>query len=85
MIMTIRVLILLPARQTIDYSDQSFTSNLSSVMAFYAYVIVGMDYDSFSRFGGTPYFTAAQNVLTWPQSSSYKGWKAFDGNLNRYC
>jgi len=70
--------------QTIDYSDQSFTSNLSSVMAFYAYVIVGMDYDSFSRFGGTPYFTAAQNVTNLAQSSSYKGWKAFDGNLNRY-
>jgi hypothetical protein len=40
--------------QTIDYSDQNFQSNLSSVMAFYAYIIVGMDYDSFSKYGGTP-------------------------------
>jgi hypothetical protein len=71
--------------QTIDYSDQAFTSNLSSVMAFYAYIIIGMDYDSFSRLGGTPYFQVAQAVVTNAQSSgAYKGWKAFDGNINRY-
>lgn len=70
--------------QSIDYSDQTFQNNLSAVMAFYAYVIVGMDYDSFSRFSGTPYFAAAQNIVTNAQSSSYKGWKAFDSNLNRY-
>jgi hypothetical protein len=70
--------------QTIDYSDQNFQSNLSSVMAFYAYIILGMDYDSFSKFGGTSYFQAAQNVVTIAQSGSYKGWKAFDGNINRY-
>jgi len=70
--------------QTIDYTDQNFQSNLSSIMAFYAYIIIGMDYDSFSRFGGTPYFAAAQNVVTNAQSSSAKGWKAFDGSINRY-
>jgi len=71
--------------QTIDYSDQTFTSNLASVMAFYAYVVLGMDYDSFSRFGGTPYFQAAQNVVVNAASSGgYKGCKAFDGNINRY-
>jgi len=53
-------------------------------MAFYAYIIVGMDYDSFSKLGGTPYFTAAQNVVTNAQGSQSKGWKAFDGNNNRY-
>lgn len=71
--------------QTIDYTDQTFTSNLSSVMAFYAYVILGMDYDSFSRFGGTPYFQAAQTVVINASSSAgFKGWKALDGNINRY-
>jgi len=70
--------------QTIDYSEQSFQSNLSSVMAFYAYIIAGMDYDSFSRYGGTPYFSQAQNVVINAQASSYKGWKAFDDNNNRY-
>ncbi|MDO3644277.1 DUF4835 family protein [Mucilaginibacter sp. L3T2-6] len=70
--------------QTLDYTDQNFQSNLTSLMAFYAYVIVGMDYDSFSKLGGTPYFTAAQNVVTNAQTSSSKGWKAFDSNNNRY-
>ncbi len=70
--------------QTIDYTDQNFQSNLASIMAFYAYIIVGMDYDSFSRFGGSTYFTYAQAVVTNAQTSSYKGWKAFDGTTNRY-
>jgi hypothetical protein len=70
--------------QSIDYSDQSFQSNLSSVMAFYAYVIAGIDYDSFSRYGGSAYYNLAQNVVTNAQTSSYKGWKAFDDNSNRY-
>src|SRR6195952_166927 len=59
--------------QSIDYSDQNFQSNLSSVMAFYAYIILGMDYDSFSRFGGSNYFAAAQNIVQLAQSQSYKG------------
>lgn len=70
--------------QTIDYSDQNFQNNLSSVMAFYAYIIVGMDYDSFSRYGGSPYFAQAQTVVQNAQTASFKGWKAFDSNLNRY-
>jgi hypothetical protein len=70
--------------QTIDYSDQNFQSNLASVMAFYAYIIAGVDHDSFSRLGGTPFYARAQNVMTIAQSSSYRGWKAFDSNTNRY-
>ncbi len=70
--------------QIMDYTDQNFQGNLTSILAFYAYIIVGMDYDSFSKLGGTPYFSAAQTVVTNAQSSSYKGWKAFDNTTNRY-
>ncbi|MDB5125239.1 MAG: hypothetical protein JWP94_3368 [Mucilaginibacter sp.] len=70
--------------QTVDYTDQNYQSNLSSIMAFYAYIIVGMDYDTFSRYGGTPYFLAAQTVVTNAQTGGSKGWKAFDGTINRY-
>jgi Domain of unknown function (DUF4835) len=70
--------------QPLDFTDQNFQSNLASIMAFYAYIIVGLDYDSFSRLGGTPYFTAAQNVVINAQSTSFSGWKAFDGTTNRY-
>jgi hypothetical protein len=70
--------------QSVDFTDQNYQSNLASIMAFYAYIIVGMDYDSFSRFGGSTYFAAAQTVVTNAQTSSSKGWKAFDGTVNRY-
>ncbi len=71
--------------QTIDFNTQNFQSNLSSIMAYYAYIILGFDYDSFSRYGGTPYFANAQAVVVNAQSSSYNGWKAFDSNnFNRY-
>lgn len=70
--------------ETIDFNNQNFQSNLSSVMAFYAYMILAFDYDSFSRYGGTPYYANAQTVVINAQSSSYRGWKAFDNNTNRY-
>lgn len=70
--------------QTIDYNDQNFQSNLGSVMAFYAYIIAGMDTDSFSKLSGNYYYNLAQTVATNAQTSAYKGWKGFDGNINRY-
>ena len=70
--------------QTIDFNNQTFESNLSSVMAYYAYMILAFDYDSFSKFGGTPYYANAQTVVINAQSSSFRGWKAFDNNTNRY-
>jgi hypothetical protein len=70
--------------QSIDYNDQNFQSNLGSVMAFYAYIIAGMDADTFSKLGGTYYYNLAQTVVTNAQTSPYKGWKGFDSNANRY-
>lgn len=70
--------------QPLDFSDQNFSSNLSSLLAFYAYVIVGMDFDTFSKLGGTPYYAKAQNVLNNAQNAPYTGWKAFEGLKNRY-
>ena len=70
--------------QTLDFNSQNFQSNLTSVLAFYAYMIMAFDYDSFSKFGGTSYYANAQSVVINAQSSAYKGWKAFDNNTNRY-
>ena len=70
--------------QPLDFSDQNFTNNLSSLLAYYAYVILGMDYDSFLQFGGTAYYTKAQNVVNNAQNSAFPGWKAFEGLRNRY-
>jgi hypothetical protein len=70
--------------QPLDFSDQSFITNLSSLLGFYAYTIVGLDKDSFSPLGGTPLFLRAQNTMNIAQTSGNTGWKAADGLRNRY-
>src|ERR1700761_3458247 len=70
--------------QQMDFNEQNFQNNLTSVLGFYANIIVGLDYDSFSKFGGTPYFTKAQTIVNSAQTSSYKGWNAYESNFNRY-
>jgi hypothetical protein len=70
--------------QTLDYADNASLSNLTSVLAYYAYLIIGMDYDTFSMNGGTPYLQKALAVVNNSQSAAEKGWKAFDGDKNRY-
>jgi hypothetical protein len=68
----------------LDFSDQNYISNLSSLLAFYAYIITGLDYDSFSKFGGTPYYQKAQTVLNNAQIAPNTGWKAFENLRNRF-
>ncbi len=70
--------------QTLDFSEQNFITNLSSVLAYYAYTIIGLDKDSFAKMGGSLLFGKAQNTLNIAQTSGNKGWKAFDGLRNRY-
>lgn len=70
--------------QPLDFSEQNYISNLSSLLAFYAYIITGMDYDTFSKFGGTPYFEKAQTVLDNAQTAPNGGWKAFENLRNRF-
>ena len=70
--------------QPLDFSEQNYISNLSSLLAFYAYIITGIDYDTFSKLGGTPYFQKAQNVLNLAQSAPNVGWKAFESLRNRF-
>ncbi|MDG1476873.1 MAG: DUF4835 family protein [Vicingaceae bacterium] len=68
----------------LEYSKNIFTTNLTSVLAFYANIIIGLDYDSFSQNGGTRYFEEAQRVVTNAQSAQETGWKAFESERNRY-
>lgn len=71
--------------QIMNYNPNSFDSNLISLVAFYANMIIGFDADSFAKEGGTEYYVAAQNVVTLAGSSGYKGWNQGDGgNQNRY-
>lgn len=73
--------------QQLDYSENTYRDNLTSVMAFYVYIILGLDYDSFSSLGGEKYFRTAQNILnTVPPGAAtrHKGWRSVDGQRNRY-
>jgi len=70
--------------QSLDFSDQTYISNLSSLLSYYAYTIIGLDKDSFSHLGGTPFYKKASTILSNAQVSGNKGWKAFDGLRNRY-
>jgi len=61
------------------------TSNLTASIAFYVYVILGLDYDSFTLRGGDPYFQKAENIINnAPDGRKIIGWKPFDGQRNRY-
>ena len=70
--------------QPLDYSDGTFTSNLTSLLAFYSYTIIGFYLDSFTPNGGGPYFEKAQDVVNAAQNASEPGWKAFESEKNRY-
>ncbi|RMF01264.1 MAG: DUF4835 family protein [Bacteroidetes bacterium] len=72
--------------QPLQFSANRFENNLTSVLAFYIYVILGMDYDTFSPLGGEDYFRKAQEVVnTVPAGlyGTYQGWSSTDGSNNR--
>ena len=67
------------------YAPNQFRDNLTSILAFYAYFIIGMDYDSFSLKGGTPHFNEAQQIVSNAQVASSPGWKSSEqGKNNRF-
>jgi hypothetical protein len=69
--------------QPLEFNPNSHTSNLVSVLAYYAYLIIGMDFDTFSQEGGNPYFQIAEKIVTNAQSAPEAGWKPYDGSRNR--
>jgi len=66
------------------FSPDQFRSNLTSVLAYYANIIIAYDYDTFSFKGGSPYFSVAQQIVTNAQNTTYSGWRANDSDRNRY-
>lgn len=70
--------------QPLQFNENAFTSNITSMLAYYAYIIIGMDYDSYSKMGGTPYFEKAWLVVNNAQQSGSVGWDQFGNNRNRY-
>jgi hypothetical protein len=69
--------------QPLEFDPNTHRSNLVSLLAYYAYVILGFDYDSYSAEGGTEYFNIAEKIVTNAQNSPESGWKPYDGSRNR--
>ncbi|WP_373057473.1 DUF4835 family protein [Zunongwangia sp. H14] len=70
--------------QPLNYSANSYTSNLVSVISFYVYTIIGLDADTFELNGGTIYFEEANRIVTTAQQGNSQGWRAADGSKSRY-
>lgn len=68
--------------QAIEYTEGTVTSNLASVLAYYAFIVIGMDYDSYSKFGGTKYYQKAQEIVNQAQGREYNGWDAMNTEKN---
>ncbi|NDB34142.1 MAG: DUF4835 family protein, partial [Flavobacteriia bacterium] len=69
----------------ITYTPNQFRDNLSSIFAYYAYFILGMDYDSYSLKGGSKYFNECQQIVSNAQNSGAPGWKSNEqGKRNRF-
>lgn len=65
------------------FNENGADSNLTAILNFYAYLFLGIDFDSFSHNGGQPFFDKAAQVVQQAQSSGEVGWKAFEDTKNR--
>lgn len=70
--------------QPLEFNETSNRDNLTNILAYYAYIILGFDYDTFSPEGGTEFFQKAQAIVNNSQNAVEKGWKAFESERNRY-
>ncbi len=70
--------------EPLQYNEGQYSGELTTVIAFYVYMILAYDYDSFAPEGGSPYFQQALRLVNAAQSSASPGWKAFEDQSNRY-
>ena len=71
--------------QSLEFSLNNASDNLLATVAFYIYLILGLDFDSMSSLGGTPYFQNMRTLINNMQSANSKGWEPFGNNRNRYA
>jgi len=69
--------------QPLEFDPTTHRSSLVSVLAYYSYLILGFDYDTFSPLGGTEHFQMAEKIVTNAQNAPETGWKPYDGSRNR--
>jgi hypothetical protein len=69
--------------QPLEFDPNTYRSSLVSVLAYYTYMVLGFDYDSFAPMGGTEFFQMAEKIVTTAQNAPEPGWKPYDGSRNR--
>ena len=69
--------------QPLEFDPSTYRSSLVSVLAYYTYMILGFDYDTFSPLGGTEFYQMAEKIVTNAQNAPEPGWKPYDGSRNR--
>ena len=70
--------------QTMEFDETSNSNALTNLLAYYADIILGFDYDTYSPLGGSAYFQKARDIVNRSQNAREKGWRAFEGNFNRF-
>ena len=65
------------------FNENTWTDNLTGILNFYAYLFLALDFDSFSKGGGQPYYNKAATIVQQAQSSGEIGWRAFEDTKNR--
>ncbi|GAB1415034.1 DUF4835 family protein [Paludibacter sp.] len=71
--------------EILEFNENTITSNLTAVLTYYVYLILGYDMDSYSRLGGSPFFSMAERIVNSAQSMDLPGWRAFESTKNRYA
>ena len=70
--------------QPMEFDETSNSNPLTNILAYYANVLLGFDYDTYSPLGGSTYFQKARDIVNRSQNAREKGWRAFEGNFNRF-
>lgn len=71
--------------QMLNFNEYNLDNELVAITAYYVYLILGLDFDSFSPKGGEPFLRKAENIVSQMQTAEGKGWKAFDSKKNRHA
>lgn len=71
--------------ENLTYNEFNLDNELIATVAYYAYLILGLDFDSFSQKGGDTYLHKCESIVSQMQSSDSNGWKAFDSKTNRHA
>lgn len=70
--------------QPMEFDETSNSNPLTNILAYYANILLGFDYDTYSPLGGSVYFQKARDIVNRSQNAREKGWRAFEGNFNRF-